>query len=351
MSSFLSAARGEPVPHPPVWFMRQAGRSLPEYREIRANIPMLESCRRPDLVCEITLQPVRRHHVDAAILFSDIVVPLAAVGVDLDIVPGTGPVVASPVATIDDVRAIATLEPEAVDYVAEAVRLVVAELGATPLIGFAGAPFTLASYLVEGGPSRTHAKTKTLMYAAPDVWHALCSKLADITLTFLRVQVEAGASAIQLFDSWAGALSDADYRRFVLPHSAKVLGGLADAGVPRIHFGVGTGELLGSLAEAGADVVGVDWRTPLDVAASRVPGKVLQGNLDPCVLFAPPEVIEAEVRRVLAEGAKAPGHIFNLGHGVLPETDPSVLTRVVELVHSSVGPVRPAVVAGELREP
>jgi len=234
----------------------------------------------------------------------------------------------------DDVRAIATLEPDAVDYVAEAVRLLVAELGATPLIGFAGAPFTLASYLVEGGPSRTHAKTKTLMYAAPDVWHALCSKLADITLTFLRVQVEAGASAIQLFDSWAGALSDVDYRRFVLPHSAKVLGGLADAGVPRIHFGVGTGELLGSLAEAGADVVGVDWRTPLDVAASRVPGKALQGNLDPCVLFAPPDVIEAEVRRVLAEGGKAPGHIFNLGHGVLPETDPGVLTRVVELVHA-----------------
>src|SRR5690348_13087473 len=298
MSSFLPAARGEPVPQPPVWFMRQAGRSLPEYREIRANIPMLESCRRPDLVCEITLQPVRRHHVDAAILFSDIVVPLAAVGVDLDIVPGTGPVVAAPVATIDDVNAIATLEPDAVDYVAEAVRLLVAELGETPLIGFAGAPFTLASYLVEGGPSRTHAKTKTLMYAAPDVWHALCSKLADITLTFLRVQIEAGASAIQLFDSWAGALSDADYRRFVLPHSAKVLGGLADAGVPRIHFGVGTGELLGSMSEAGADVVGVDWRTPLDVAAGRVGGKVLQGNLDPCVLFAPPDVIEAEVRRI-----------------------------------------------------
>jgi uroporphyrinogen decarboxylase len=351
MSSFLPAARGEPVPYTPVWFMRQAGRSLPEYREIRATIPMLESCRRPELVCEITLQPVRRHHVDAAILFSDIVVPLAAVGVDLDIVPGTGPVVATPVATIDDVRTIAALEPDAVDYVAEAVRLLVAELGATPLIGFAGAPFTLASYLVEGGPSRTHAKTKTLMYAAPDVWHALCSKLADITLTFLRVQVEAGASAIQLFDSWAGALSDADYRRFVLPHSAKVLGGLADAGVPRIHFGVGTGELLGSLAEAGADVVGVDWRTPLDVATSRVPGKALQGNLDPCVLFAPPDVVEAEVRRVLAEGAKAPGHIFNLGHGVLPETDPSVLTRVVDLVHSSVGPMGPAVVAGQLREP
>ena len=335
MSTFLQACRGEPVPHTPVWFMRQAGRSLPEYREIRANVPMLESCRRPELVCEITLQPVRRHKVDAAILFSDIVVPLAAAGVDLDIVSGTGPVVASPVGSLDDVRAITDLEPDAVGFVAEAIRLLIAELGDTPLIGFAGAPFTLASYLVEGGPSRTHAKTKTLMYAAPEVWHALCAKLADITLTFLRVQVAAGASAIQLFDSWAGALSEADYRRFVLPHSAKVLGGLADTGVPRIHFGVGTGELLAVMAEAGADVVGVDWRTPLDVAAARTPGKALQGNLDPCVLFAPAEVIETEVRRVLVEGAKAPGHIFNLGHGVLPETDPAAITRVVELVHEA----------------
>lgn len=335
MNVFLRACRGEPVPHTPVWFMRQAGRSLPEYREARAGIPMLESCRRPELVCEITLQPVRRHGVDAAILFSDIVVPVQAAGVDLDIVPGTGPVLAAPVATAEDVAAIRPLEPGAVDFVAEAIRLLLAELGDTALIGFAGAPFTLASYLVEGGPSRTHAKTKTLMYGAPEVWHALCERLADITLTFLQVQVQAGVHAVQLFDSWAGALSDADYRRFVLPHSTRVLGGLADTGVPRIHFGVGTGELLGSMAEAGADVVGVDWRTPLDVAAGRVPGKAVQGNLDPCVLFAPPEVVETEVRRVLADGAKAPGHVFNLGHGVLPETDPGVLTRVVDVVHGA----------------
>jgi len=335
MSTFLRACRGEPVPHQPVWFMRQAGRSLPEYRAVRAGIPMLESCRRPELVCEITLQPVRRHGVDAAILFSDIVVPVAAAGVDLDIVPGTGPVVTVPVATLDDVGAIEPLEPEAVGFVADAIRLLLAELGDTPLIGFAGAPFTLASYLVEGGPSRTHAKTKALMYGAPDVWHALCSRLAEITLTFLRVQVEAGVAAVQLFDSWAGALSEADYRRYVQRHSAAVLGGLADAGVPRIHFGVGTAELLGAMAEAGADVVGIDWRTPLDVAASRTPGKALQGNLDPCVLFAPPEIVETEVRRVLREGAKAPGHVFNLGHGVLPETDPDVLTRIVDLVHNA----------------
>jgi uroporphyrinogen decarboxylase len=333
MSVFVKACRGEPVSHTPVWFMRQAGRSLPEYRRVRAGIPMLDACRRPDLVSEITMQPVRRHGVDAAILFSDIVVPLAAAGVDVDIVPGTGPVVASPVATLEHVAAIQPLDPGAVDFVAEAIRLLLPELGGLALIGFAGAPFTLASYLVEGGPSRTHARTKALMYGAPDVWHALCERLAEITLTFLRVQVDAGVSAVQLFDSWAGALSEADYRRYVLRHSAAALSGLADAGVPRIHFGVGTAELLGAMSEAGADVVGVDWRTPLDAAASRAPGKALQGNLDPSVLFAPAQVIEGEVRRVLAEGAKARGHVFNLGHGVLPETDPDVLTRVVSLVH------------------
>jgi uroporphyrinogen decarboxylase len=327
----LRAARGEAVPHVPVWFMRQAGRSLPEYHEVRAGIGMLDACRRPDLVCEITLQPVRRHKVDAAVLYSDIVVPLKAAGIDLDIVAGTGPVVAAPVRTMADVESIHPLRQEDVGFVAESVRLLVAELGDTALIGFAGAPFTLASYLVEGGPSRHHAKTKALMYGAPDVWHALCSRLAAITRTFLQVQIEAGADAIQLFDSWAGALSEADYRRYVLPHSQTVLAGL---NVPRIHFGVGTGELLPAMAEAGADVVGVDWRTPLDVAASRVPGKALQGNLDPCTLLAPWEVVATEARRVLAEGAKAPGHIFNLGHGVLPETDPDALTRLVELVHT-----------------
>jgi uroporphyrinogen decarboxylase len=313
--------------------MRQAGRSLPEYRELRTGIGMLESCRRPDLVCEITLQPVRRHGVDAAILFSDIVVPLAAAGVDLDIVPGTGPVIAKPVVTLADVEAIPALTAHQVGYVADAIGLLRAELGGTPLIGFAGAPFTLASYLVEGGPSRTHAKTKALMYGAPDVWHALCRRLADITLRFLRVQVAAGVQAVQLFDSWAGALSEADYRRYVLPHSTAVLAGVTE--VPRIHFGVGTAELLGAMGEAGADVVGVDWRTPLDVATTRIgPDRAVQGNLDPCVLFAPRAVVEAEVRRVVAQGRAAPGHVFNLGHGVLPETDPGALTRVVEIVHA-----------------
>ena len=331
-SSFLAACRGEPVPYTPVWFMRQAGRSLPEYRAVRAGLPMLEACRRPDLICEITMQPVRRHNVDAAILFSDIVVPLAAAGVDVDIKPGVGPVVAEPIRDAAAVEKVPHLYGDAVSFVAEAIELLVKELGGTPLIGFAGAPFTLASYLVEGGPSRTHAKTKALMYSQPRVWHALCERLAEITLSFLSIQVGAGASAVQLFDSWAGALSEADYRHYVLPHSTTVLSGLP-AGVPRIHFGVGTGELLGAMAEAGAEVLGVDWRTPLSAAAARVPGKPLQGNLDPCLLFAPDDVVEIEVRRVLAEGRRAPGHVFNLGHGVLPETDPGMLTRVVELVH------------------
>ncbi|WP_433721328.1 uroporphyrinogen decarboxylase [Actinoplanes sp. CA-051413] len=333
-SAFVRACRGLPVPHTPVWFMRQAGRSLPEYRKIRAGVGMLESCRRPDLVTEITLQPVRRHGVDAAILFSDIVVPLAAAGVDLDIVAGTGPVVAEPIRTAADVARLRPLEPADVGYVDEAVRLLVPELGPIPLIGFAGAPFTLASYLIEGGPSRTYLKTKAMMYGEPDLWHALLGKLADITLAFLRVQAGAGVSAVQLFDSWAGALSEADYRRYVLPHSAKVLGGLADAGVPRIHFGVGTAVLLRAMGEAGADVVGVDWRTPLDEATTLIGAdKAVQGNLDPAILFAPWEVVEREARRVLAEGKAAPGHIFNLGHGVMPETDPDVLTRLVELIH------------------
>jgi uroporphyrinogen decarboxylase len=369
-SAFVRACWGRPVPHTPVWFMRQAGRSLPEYRKVRAGIPMLEACRRPDLVAEITLQPVRRHGVDAAILFSDIVVPVAAAGIDLDIEPGTGPVVAEPIRTEADLGRLRPLTPPDVSYVDEAVRLLVGELGATPLIGFAGAPFTLASYLVEGGPSRTHAKTKAMMYGQPELWHALCARLAEITLEFLRVQVAAGVSAVQLFDSWAGALSEADYRRFVLPHSAYVLAGLAGAGVPRIHFGVGTAQLLPAMGEAGADVVGVDWRTPLGTAAALVgpgagkprseergdeagarrlpetfsersergqpgPARSVQGNLDPCALFAPWPVIEREVRRVLAEGRAAPGHVFNLGHGVLPETDPEVLTRVVALVHEA----------------
>lgn len=319
--------------------MRQAGRSLPEYRALREGVSMLDACFDPEMLAEITLQPVRRHGVDAAILFSDIVVPLAAAGVEIDIVPGTGPVVAEPVRSADAVAALPRLEPGQVDAVAEGVRLLVGRLGDTPLIGFAGAPFTLASYLIEGGPSKNHEHTKALMHADPALWHDLASRLADITLAFLRAQLDAGVDAVQLFDSWAGALSARDYREFVLPHSEKVLAGVAEYGVPRIHFGVGTGELLTAMRDAGADVVGVDWRVPLDEAVRRLdlpggPPPVVQGNLDPALLMASWPVIEAEVRRIAAEGRAAAGHIFNLGHGVLPETDPAVLTRVVELVHS-----------------
>lgn len=301
---------------------------------------MLSACLTPDLVCEITAQPVRRHGVDAAILFSDIVLPLYAAGVDLDIVAGTGPVVSSPVRSSGDVAALPELDPTQVGPVGEAVGLLLRELGDTPLIGFAGAPFTLASYLVEGGPSRNHERTKALMYSDPSTWHALLERLAETTLTFLRVQLAAGVDAVQLFDSWAGALSERDYREFVEPHSRRIFEGVADAGVPRIHFGVGTGELLGAMRSAGPDVVGVDWRVPLDVAARRLSAEpdakapVLQGNLDPAVLFAGWDAVEPEVRRILEEGRAAAGHIFNLGHGVLPSTDPAILTRVVDLVHS-----------------
>ncbi|MDX3379994.1 uroporphyrinogen decarboxylase [Streptomyces niveiscabiei] len=334
-SPFLKACRREPVPHTPVWFMRQAGRSLPEYHKVRAGIPMLESCTRPELVAEITLQPVRRHNVDAAIYYSDIVVPLKAIGVDLDIKPGVGPVVERPIRTREDLAQLRDLTPEDVSYVTEAVGLLTAELGATPLIGFAGAPFTLASYLVEGGPSRTYENAKAMMYGDPELWADLLDRLADITAAFLKVQIEAGASAVQLFDSWAGALSPADYRRSVMGASAKVFDAVAGYGVPRIHFGVGTGELLGLMGEAGADVVGVDWRVPLDEAARRIgPGKALQGNFDPTVLFAGTEVVETKAREVLDAAAGLEGHVFNLGHGVMPKTDPDALTRLAEYVHT-----------------
>ena len=331
-SAFVRACRRQDVPHTPVWFMRQAGRALPEYRALREGTAMLDACATPDLVAEITLQPVRRFGVDAAIFFSDIVVPLKAVGVDLDIVPGVGPVVAAPFRTAADLDRLPALTSEHVPYVTEAVRALVAELGATPLIGFAGAPFTLASYLVEGGPSKNHARTKALMHGEPELWSALLDRLATITLAFLRAQVDAGASAVQLFDSWVGALPAADYRARVQPHSARVLAGVAD--VPRIHFGVGTGELLHDMGQAGADVVGVDWRVPLDEAQRRVgPGRAVQGNLDPTLVFAPTDVVRAETARVVAEGRRCEGHVFNLGHGVLPETDPDVLARVVDHVH------------------
>ncbi|MEI2712190.1 MAG: uroporphyrinogen decarboxylase [Nocardioides sp.] len=336
-SPFLKAARGERPDRTPVWYMRQAGRSLPEYLAVREGVGMLESCMTPDLVVEITMQPVRRYGVDAAIFFSDIVLPLKAVGVDLDIKAGIGPVVANPVRTLDDVAAIPDLTAEHVPFITEAVQRLVAQLGGTPLIGFAGAPFTVASYLVEGGPSKEHAKTKAMMFGAPEVWDALMRKIGAMAATYLRVQVEAGASAVQLFDSWAGALTPADYREHVMPHSAAVLSSAGDLGVPRIHFGVGTSNLLSLMGEAGADVVGVDWRTPLADAIPRVGGRAVQGNLDPTLVFAPTEVMTARAAEIIEAGRAAPGHIFNLGHGVIPSTDPGQLEELTRFVQTYAG--------------
>ena len=332
---FLSACRREPVPHVPVWFMRQAGRALPEYRALRGSGSILDAVRHPELAAEVTLQPVHRYGVDAAILFSDIVVPVAAIGFGVDIRPGTGPIVERPFRSRDDLSRLRPLEPtEDIPWVQETVEILVKEL-TVPLIGFAGAPFTVASYLIEGGASRDYAMTKRLMHAEPQTWAALLDRLADLALAFLRAQVDAGAGAVQLFDSWAGALSPADYRRHVMPASARIFAGLEDLGVPRIHFGVGTGELLGLMGQAGADVVGVDWRVPLDVARARVGRrKAVQGNLDPLVCLAPWPVVAEQARRVLAEAGPGPGHIFNLGHGVVPQTDPDTLARLVDLVHA-----------------
>ncbi|MBX3286021.1 MAG: uroporphyrinogen decarboxylase [Actinobacteria bacterium] len=338
---FLRACRREPHDRVPVWFMRQAGRSLPEYRAIRGTGSIVQAIRTPDLATEITLQPVRRYGTDAAILYSDIVTPIEAIGFGVDVAPGVGPVVERPFASKADLDRIRPLDPEAdTPYVLETVRNLVRELGDVPLIGFAGAPFTVASYLVEGRPSRTYEKTKRLMYTDPELWAALLDRLADLALASLQSQVANGASAVQLFDSWAGALSPSDYRRYVLPASQKVLEGIASTGVPRIHFGVSTGELLPLMHEAGADVVGVDWRVDLDDARARLGDAVaLQGNLDPVAVLAGAEVALDRARDVLRRAGGHRGHIFNLGHGVLPETDPDVLERIVELVHAE-GTVR-----------
>lgn len=335
----LEAAHGRTPSRTPVWFMRQAGRSLPEYREVREGIPMLDSCFMPELLAEITLQPVRRHDVDAAILFSDIVVPLKAAGVDVEIVPGRGPVMGEAVRSRSDVEKLPVLDDE-VAAVSDGIRIILDELSDTQaLIGFVGAPFTLASYLVEGGPSKNHEKTKAMMHADPETWHALMRRLVPTIVAFLRTQVEAGIDAMQLFDSWAGFLTEADYREFVLPYSVEILESVAGE-IPRIHFGVTTGELLGAMSEAGSEVMGVDWRVPLDTAATRFASpRVLQGNLDPAMLFAGTNVVRGEVARIKAEAARAiaagdaTGHIFNLGHGVLPTTDADAITEAVAIIH------------------
>ena len=333
-SALLRAIRREPGERVPVWFMRQAGRSLPEYFPVRGEGTILDAIAAPERAAEITLQPVRRYGVDAAILFSDIVTPVWASGFGIDITPGVGPECERPFASAADLARIRPLDPAAdLAFQTETIELLVDELD-VPLIGFAGAPFTLAAYLVEGRPSKDHAKVKSLMASDPALWSQLSERLADLAITTLTAQVAAGAEVVQLFDSWAGALHPDHYRRFVAPHSARILAAMADLGVPTIHFGINTGELLDQFADAGADVVGVDWRTSLSTARARTGGRVtLQGNLDPAMCLAPWSTVETEVRRVLADNGGHPGHIFNLGHGVLPQTDPETLARVVALVH------------------
>ena len=360
-SSLLDAANGASPHHRPVWFMRQAGRSLPEYRKLRENIGMLEACFTPDAAAEITLQPVRRHNVDAAIFFSDIVVPLKAAGIGVEIVAGRGPVVDRPIRSRADIDSLPELDPDSISVIGEAVQEIIGELrDDQALIGFAGAPFTIASYLVEGGPSKTHQHTKAMMHADPDSWHALMRVLTDYIKVFLGVQIDAGIDAMQLFDSWAGYLHARDYTDLVAPYSAEIFRFVSERSsqggrrpIPRIHFGVTTGELLGPMAQTGPDVVGVDWRVDMATAAQRInvaladkngepgPGALaLQGNIDPALLFAGEEAVDKEIDRLLtttdqliSEG-KISGHIVNLGHGVLADTDPDIISHIVEKVHS-----------------
>lgn len=343
-SCFLRACRGTDHDHVPVWFMRQAGRSLPEYRSVRGSAPILETIQDPDLATEITLQPLRRYGVDAAILFSDIVVPAYAVGFGVTVTRGVGPEIEHPFRGASDLARLRPLEPDVdTPYVLATVRQLVRELE-VPLIGFAGAPFTVASYLIEGGPSRNYLHTKSLMFDDERLWHSLLDRLADLAIASLSSQVECGATALQLFDSWAGALSADQYLRYAAPHSQKVFEALAATGVPKIHFGVNTSELLQQFLEVGADVVGVDWRTRLDQVRTRLGAEVvLQGNLDPAMVVAGVDTAVAGVREVLTQNAGHPGHIFNLGHGVLPQSNPDVLSEVVKVVHTEgvVNPVAP----------
>ena len=326
----MRAARREPVERTPVWFMRQAGRSLPEYRAIRERHSFFEVAGTPELCAEVTLQPVRRHGVDAAVLFADIMSPVLGMGIDVELVEGVGPVTERPIASTADVDRLAVTEPD--PAILEAVRLVRAELEPEQaLVGFCGGPFTVAGYLVEGKPSREFAIVKTLMYSEPDTWHALMEKLTETSARYVAAKVRAGADVIQLFDSWVGALSPSDYEEFVAPYSARILDAV-DA--PTIHFGTGTATLLRDMAAAGGDVIGLDWRIPLDRGWAEVgDDRGVQGNLDPAVLLAPWERIESETRAILERAGGRPGHVFNLGHGVPPETDPAVLRRLTELVH------------------
>ncbi len=331
---FLRACRRQPVDATPVWFMRQAGRYMPEYRALRQRYGMLELCRTPELAVQVTLQPVRAVEVDAAILFSDLLLPLAPMGLSFDFVKGEGPQFDNPLRSAADVDRVRDIDvEESLAYVLESIRLLKPQLQ-VPLIGFVGAPFTLASYCIEGGPSKDFARTKAMMYTEPAAWHALCERLADMAGAYLRAQIAAGVDAVQVFDSWVGQLSAADYREFALPHTRRVFAAIAELDVPSIHFGVGTATLLEDMATAGSTVVGADWRTPLDRAWQLIGAeRAIQGNLDPTLLLGPWPRVRVAVEDIVARAAGRPGHIFNLGHGVLPMTSPEVVQRVARLVH------------------
>ncbi len=346
----MRAARRRPVERTPVWFMRQAGRVLPEYRAVRARLSLLDICRRPDVCAEVTLQPVRRFTVDAAILFADIMHPLVGAGVDLEIADGVGPIIHRPVRAAADLEQLRPLVPETdLPYVLESIRLLKRELGdRTPLIGFAGAPFTLAAYLIEGKASRDFTRTKAMMYAAPSLWHELLERLTGMVVAFLRSQQRAGADVLQLFDSWVGCLTPDDYVRYVQPHTRRVFAELQGDGngeaVPLIHFGVNTATLLEEMTSDGATVIGADWRIPLDRAWQLIGAdRAIQGNLDPAVLLGSCDVIERETTAVLARAAGRAGHIFNLGHGLLPDTPVAAIERVIETVHTFPRPQQSAV--------
>jgi uroporphyrinogen decarboxylase len=335
---FLRAARREPVDRTPVWFMRQAGRYMEEYRAIRKDHTLLEICRNAELCTEVTLQPVKAHKVDAAILFADILLPLEPMGAPFSFSKGEGPVVHDPIRTPADVERLRVMDPDdGLTYVLDAISMIRRELdGKTPLIGFAGAPFTLASYLIEGGKSSQYILTKQFMYSEPKAWDELMGKLAEVVRRYLRAQIEAGAQAVQLFDSWVGSLAPEDYRDRIQPHVAHILKDVEKTGVPVIHFGTGTTSLLELQKEAGGTVMGVDFRTTLTDAHKRLGDDVAyQGNLEPMLLLAPWELLEKRTRSIIEEGKKLPGHIFNLGHGIVPQVDPTVVTRLVELIHES----------------
>ena len=340
---FLRACRREPVDCTPVWFMRQAGRYMAEYRALRERYSLLEICRQPDLAVAVTLQPVDTIDVDAAILFSDLLLPFTPLGLDFDFVKGEGPAIATPIRTAADVDRLRQFEPrQALGHVLETIRLLRRELeGRVPLIGFGGAPFTLAAYAIEGGPSTTYTHTKAFMYSQPRAWHRLCERFAALIADYMHAQIDAGAQAIQIFDSWAGALSRTDYREFALPHTRTIFDALGPRGVPLIHFGVGTAAILPDLASAGGHVVGVDWRLPLDEAWSVVgQNRAIQGNLDPTLLLGSADRLFASAADVLRRAGGRPGHIFNLGHGVLPPTRLERVQELARFVHQS-SQVRP----------